>query len=373
MLKRKRSAFTLVELLVVISIIGTLVSLLLPAVQEARESARRIACTNKIREITQATLSYEAARGSFPGYDNQLSAGAYIRRAGWQTMLLAELGDAPNYDLWTDGNIDNPVLERPYMAIWVCPSRGSQNDTIADNSYIPNSGFWVGDFQGLNISWSFPQPWDNPANFYPNTQTYTWWVGMRPANGVFLDRWTHPANRVRMSDLYDGATNTILISESLQAHTWDYTTQFQAGLNNPLPPPLPPDPNAAPMGQQPIDQIGRFGTMMWLYTLESNISPPNQVYGPAGAPNFFIASNPAYQEAKINGLKDIFPADRPSVCRPSSNHRGVVIVSFADKRVTPLSEEIEYHVYQQLLTPNGKRSDVPLPGYILKAKDYDLN
>jgi prepilin-type N-terminal cleavage/methylation domain-containing protein len=370
MLKRKRSAFTLVELLVVISIIGTLISLLLPAVQEAREAARRIACTNKIREITQAILSYEAAINSFPGYDNQMSAGPYIRRAGWIPMILAEVGDQPNYDRWTDATIDNPILERPYMALFVCPSRGSQNDTIADNSYVANSGFWVGDVQ--NSPWTFPPPWDNPTNFYPNTQTYTWWYGMRPANGVFLDRWTHPSNRVRMSDFYDGPANTLLISENLQARPWDYTTQFQLNLNNPLPPPLPPDPNAAPLGQQPVDQLGRLGnTFMWLYTLESTLSPPNQ--NPNPVPNFYIDSNIGYEEAKINGFKDIYYADRPSLCRPSSNHRGVVIVSFADKRVMPLSQEIDYHVYQALMTPNGRRSDMPLPLYLLKARDYDFN
>src|SRR4029079_7439722 len=92
-MKRKNRAFTLVELLVVIAIIGTLVALLLPAVQGAREAARRMSCSNNLHNIAIALHNYHDSLGSFPSgwlYNNK---GAnpdpdFTESWGWSAFLL---------------------------------------------------------------------------------------------------------------------------------------------------------------------------------------------------------------------------------------------------------------------------------------------
>ena len=89
-----RRGFTLVELLVVIAIIAVLVSLLLPAVQGAREAGRRTQCLNNIKQLQLATLNYESARQSFP-------PGATRSGAAWSAFILPHLEEMTIYDALT--------------------------------------------------------------------------------------------------------------------------------------------------------------------------------------------------------------------------------------------------------------------------------
>ena len=72
---RRRLAFTLVELLVVITIIGMLVALLLPAVQNARERGRQLSCLNNLKQLSLATVSHDSSKGQFPGYTQIIKRG----------------------------------------------------------------------------------------------------------------------------------------------------------------------------------------------------------------------------------------------------------------------------------------------------------
>ena len=173
--RRLRShAFTLVELLVVIAIIGILVGLLLPAVQAAREAARRMQCSNNLKQLSLAALNYESAFGRFPSAMN----GPIVAPADWGGSWLSSRGhhsawlqmlpfieQTPLYNDITGGQFDitdtsngsptvavpfGPHSLRPYHAYkkripgFLCPSDpGSQgNGWSADQAPVAYATNW---------------------------------------------------------------------------------------------------------------------------------------------------------------------------------------------------------------------------------------
>lgn len=117
--------FTLVELLVVIAIIGVLVALLLPAVQAARESARRTQCKSQLREIGLAVQTYHDVNGYFPtGRTTSNQFGV-----SWTFMILPHIEQQAVYDSWVPeervDSVANIEAMRTPMPIYACPSRRS--------------------------------------------------------------------------------------------------------------------------------------------------------------------------------------------------------------------------------------------------------
>ena len=170
---RNRKGFTLIELLVVIAIIAVLIALLLPAVQSAREAARRIQCTNNLKQLGLALHNYNTATGAFPpGIDN---TGAPYGTSTWlswsaQALLLPYVEQGPLYNAanfsWAccyvapaDGI--NSTVYNTRIAAFLCPS-----DAVAGqrniNSYYgslgastvqyPSDGMTTGIFQVYNSS-----------------------------------------------------------------------------------------------------------------------------------------------------------------------------------------------------------------------------
>ncbi len=133
-----RPAFTLVELLVVITIIGMLMALLMPAISAAREQARRTQCTNNEHELGVAMKTYEMAHKSFPGWRNTvttLPSGTVT--VSWITMLLPNL---ERNDLWL--KVKNPSTGSytgTYLRTLSCPSDPPASTTgVGPSSYIAN-------------------------------------------------------------------------------------------------------------------------------------------------------------------------------------------------------------------------------------------
>jgi prepilin-type N-terminal cleavage/methylation domain-containing protein len=189
-----RSGFTLVELLVVIAIIGILVGLLLPAVQAAREAARRMQCSNNVKQLGLAIHNYESGYKRFPpGVAIDYNAPSSANNAGWGVhgRILPFLEGSNLYNQ-VDVNVAwdfQFVIDSVSVPMFRCPSDpkggdirdpGAGRPKIYPNNYGVNYGPWF--------------------VFNPVTQ--------QQGSGVFF-----PNSFMRIAGITDGTTNTLLISE----------------------------------------------------------------------------------------------------------------------------------------------------------------
>ena len=321
---RDRRAFTLVELLVVITIISMLMAMLMPAVQAAREAARRAQCLNNQKQLSMALLNYESAQRRFPGYVNYLGptppapATAPGNRAqataAWVVPLFPHL---ERNDLWAQwhataldgtGNLilNPPTFQLVNIKFLICPS--DPPDTSGPGStpqaYVANCGR-PDDRTTLM---------DGPANAFQ-------------INGVFHNHdYEHKFPTTLCRAIYvsldylsqhDGSSNTTLLTEHLlhsspSQHYW--ALKYDGA------------PSSAPA--QPI---------FWLFEAAVGV---NWVPPPASQ------GDPA--QVRIN---EQLETDLP---RPSSRHPGGVVMSFCDGHQEFIREDIDYNVYVHLMTPDSR-------------------
>jgi prepilin-type N-terminal cleavage/methylation domain-containing protein/prepilin-type processing-associated H-X9-DG protein len=124
-----RSGFTLIELLVVIAIIGLLTALLLPAVQAAREAARRTQCVNNLKQLGVAVHTYESSYRAFPpGYVSNFDASGNDTGPGWgwSTLLLPQMEQKPLFDATNLSlpieDFSNQTSRLTRVSVYLCPS-----------------------------------------------------------------------------------------------------------------------------------------------------------------------------------------------------------------------------------------------------------
>lgn len=137
---RSRHAFTLVELLVVIAIIGTLMGLLLPAVQNAREAGRRNTCANSLKQLGIASVAYDGARGKLPGWSNAHPNASLSDQVNWVVVLLPNLERNDVYDAWEAVSTSNTPGPSPYIPLLTCPSSPPDSTDFATLAYAGNAG-----------------------------------------------------------------------------------------------------------------------------------------------------------------------------------------------------------------------------------------
>jgi prepilin-type N-terminal cleavage/methylation domain-containing protein len=226
-----RRGFTLIELLVVIAIIAVLIALLLPAVQQAREAARRSTCKNHLKQIGLALHNYHDTCGAFPPGFIQGNLGSNPAHVGfaWGTMLLPYMDQSPLYNTL---NFSAPSPSMKPLPGWLCPSDphaigfASWDDVTAGvvnggscaggtctgaeanaTACSACGGTWTDTFAPPVVSaTSFAARASYPGNFHDTGSSAT----TLTTSGAGI---VHANSRVRMRDITDGTSLTLAAGE----------------------------------------------------------------------------------------------------------------------------------------------------------------
>ncbi|MEO9933362.1 DUF1559 domain-containing protein [Rhodopirellula bahusiensis] len=231
----RSSGFTLVELLVVIAIIGVMVGLLLPAVQSAREAARRMQCSNNMKQLGLAIHNYHSSFKMFPAnIGSQTDAGSPYRGASWLVQILPQMEQSPLYEKLTFVDTDFStqdavnrnweVLDEAIVPGFNCPSNPMQNyrDNNANGAttaigapdtyktqivdYVGVAGYYY--TPGIRQGDSTWQP-GGRSDGSRNTWTGYGWMQDAGIIGINNSKYRNP----KFASILDGTSQTIAVGE----------------------------------------------------------------------------------------------------------------------------------------------------------------
>ncbi|GIW85892.1 MAG: prepilin-type N-terminal cleavage/methylation domain-containing protein [Isosphaeraceae bacterium] len=312
----RRRGFTLIELLVVIAIIGVLIALLLPAVQSAREAARRAQCTNNLKQIALAMHNYLESRGALP-------AGQYLS-TGFSALAMAlpqleqqPLFNAMNASFSTDAP-ENRTVCVTVVSSFLCPSDGPNRmpERGAATNYHAN--------KGKQVMWLTPQRGPNG--------------GLPLPDGVF-----YAESAVRLAEVRDGLSNTAFYSERVLADGSNgIVSPREDVFFHPGAPTTPDEARQMCLALDVNDLANQFPLFM-------------------GAP--WLHGQHTYQHSSApNGRSCGFFLTTRATMPPSSWHPGGVNVAFGDGSVRFLKETIDLKTWRAIGTRAG--------GEVVSQADY---
>ena len=198
----KQRGFTLIELLVVIAIIAVLIALLLPAVQQAREAARRTQCKNNLKQIGLALHNYHDIYNRFPqdaiwSYQPG-TANEQPRDFSWICTILPQIDQAPLFNqtnfsapIWAQTDTTGKLLREYTFPAFLCPSDPGYGGLPQSNNTTASRVIPMG------------------YSCYGVSQGYDWWQRFDQHAGVFS-----LARSTLMRDITDGTSNTIMVGET---------------------------------------------------------------------------------------------------------------------------------------------------------------
>lgn len=342
----RRGAFTIIELLVVISIIGMLASLMLPAVVQSRATARRAECANNLRNVGLAILGDADAKRRFPASGYFGSGGEYHN---WVVTVLPRIERGDVQRLWDFSQPRAAAVNAKAItpiSVLVCPADDSAPTRSANLSYVVNAG--IGFTMPQDCPATYRAALNPPPSIVPIDLNGNGLVSVvagtsdgQPSDRTlfpflslfFIENWPSGTGTVRhhsLDSVADGTSRTILLTENVRA---GYDAAAGADWSTPEP--------------------RRNAFMLSGYICDNaSCSSGNVDYHKSND----RSSGPWRYEAINSALKQ----QEGQAPWPSSNHVDGVNVMFVDGHVRFLSQDVDGAVYSALVTPAATRLTGPL-------------